>query len=342
MGLTRACLRITPILISVARPIRLQSLPEKPAAFIEPMECELTSRLHDGEWVFEIKLDGYRAVAVKSASKVNLFSRRHKFFNSQYPAIVEALTDMPDETVLDGEIVALDDSGRPRFNLLQNYRRESDRIRYFVFDLLCFRGRDTMQLPLSERRQLLRGIRFGSPKIQLTEYQETTPATMIEAVKGLGLEGVVGKRKDSPYQPGRRTGLWVKYKINQSQEFVIGGYFPGLHGFDSIIIGYYKGKDLMYAARTRNGFVPASRRQVFSKLKPLIIEKCPFVNLPESHESRFGEPLDAEKMKKAVWVGPELVAQIEFLEWTEAERLRHSKFVGLREDKWAQDVVKEN
>jgi bifunctional non-homologous end joining protein LigD len=122
---------------------------------------------------------------------------------------------------------------------------------------------------------------------------------------------------------------------------VIGGYFPGPHEFDSIIVGYYEGKDLKYVARTRNGFVPAPRRQVFSKLKHVVTPECPFVNLPETKKSRFGEELSAEKMKKAVWLKPEIVAQIEFLEWTDACHLRHSKFVGLREDKNARDVVKE-
>ena len=129
--------------------------------------------------------------------------------------------------------------------------------------------------------------------------------------------------------------------MNRGQEFVIGGYFPGTQGFDSLIVGYYDGDKLMYVARTRNGFVPASRRQVFSKLKHLVTPECPFVNLPETRRSRFGEELNAEKMKKVVWLKPEAVAQIEFLEWTEADRLRHSEFVGLREDKNPRRVVKE-
>ena len=119
-------------------------------------------------------------------------------------------------------------------------------------------------------------------------------------------------------------------------------YFPGPHGFDSLIVGYYDGDKLMYVARTRNGFVPASRRRVFSRLKHLVTLACPFVNLPETRQSRFGEELNAEKMKKAVWLRPEAVAQIEFLEWTVGDRLRHSKFVGLREDKNARSVVKEH
>jgi bifunctional non-homologous end joining protein LigD len=129
--------------------------------------------------------------------------------------------------------------------------------------------------------------------------------------------------------------------VNRGQELVIGGFLPGAHGIDSIILGYYKGGDLVYVARVRNGFVPASRRQAFEKLRPLIIPHCPFVNLPETHRSRWGEGLTAEDMKKCVWTRPELVAQIEFLEWTESDHLRHSKFAGLREDKNPRNVVKE-
>jgi DNA ligase D-like protein (predicted ligase) len=321
----------------------LQSLPKKVATFIEPMDCEPVSTLREGsEWIYEVKLDGYRAIAVKSDNKVRLYSRRQKSFNQQYPYIVEALIDLPDGTVIDGEIVALDDSARPQFNLLQNYRSEAGRIRYFVFDLLCYQNHDTMGLPLVERRQLLRSLMFRSPRIQSVDYFETSAASMVAAAKEQRLEGVIAKRTDSLYQPGRRTGSWVKYRISMGQEFVVGGYFPGAHGFDSIIVGYYEGKDLMYAARTRNGFVPASRRQVFAKIKHLAISECPFVNLPEARKTRFGEELNAEKMKKAVWLRPEAVAQIEFLEWTEGNRLRHSKFVRLREDKSPRSVVKEH
>lgn len=313
------------------------------ATFVEPMECEIVSKLREGsEWVYEVKLDGYRAIAVRSGDKVSLFSRRRKSFNRQYPHIVEALSDLPNGTVIDGEIVALDDSGRPEFNLLQNYRRDAGRIRYFVFDLLCHQNRDTTRLPLVERRELLRSLRFQSPRIQFVDYLETSATNMLAAVKEQGLEGVIAKRRDSLYQPGRRTGAWVKYRINQGQEFVIGGYFPGPHGFDSIIVGYYRRDNLVYVARTRNGFVPASRRTLFEKLRHLITPSCPFVNLPEKQPSRFGRELDTETMKKAVWLRPSLVAQIDFLEWTEADRLRHSKFVRLREDKRARDVVKEH
>ena len=167
------------------------------------------------------------------------------------------------------------------------------------------------------------------------------PRDLLAAVREQRLEGIVGEQKDSHYQPGKRSGAWIKYRVNRGQEFVIGGYFPGPHGFDSLIVGYYEGGRLMYVARTRNGFVPASRRQVFSKLKHLVTPECPFVNLSETRRSRFGEELNAERMKKAVWLKPEAVAQIEFLGWTEADRLRHSKFVALREDKNPRSVIKE-
>jgi len=306
------------------------------------MECLAVSKLPKASgWIWEIKLDGYRAEAVKSDGNLFLLSRRQKSFSKQFPLIHEALADLPDDTIIDGEIVALDDARRPDFNLLQHFRSSAKHIAYFVFDLLVFEGEDLTRLPLVERRNRLRSLKFSSPLIRICEQFESSGEEMIAAVRQLGLEGVIGEMKDSKYEAGKRTGSWIKCRINRGQELVIGGYFRGPHGFDSIILGYYNGDDLIYVARTRAGFVPASRRQVFSKLKGLVAAKCPFVNLPDTRKSRFGEELNAEKMKKAVWVRPEIVAQIEFLEWTEADRLRHSKFVGLRDDKDARSVVKE-
>jgi DNA ligase D-like protein (predicted ligase) len=306
------------------------------------MECLAVSKLPKGsEWLWEIKLDGYRAEAVKSGGNLSLLSRRQKSFDKQFPLIHEALADLPDDTVVDGEIVALDEYSRPDFNLLQNSRSAAKQINYFVFDLLVLQGQDLTSLPLIERRSRMRSLKFSSPLVRPCEQFESSGEEMIAAMHQLGLEGVIGKRKDSRYEIGKRTGSWIKYRINRGQELVIGGYFPGSHGLDSIILGYYRGEDLIYVARTRNGFVPASRRQVFSRLTHLVTPTCPFVNLPDTKKSRFGEELNAEKMKKAVWLKPEVVAQIEFLEWTEGDRLRHSKFVGLREDKDAKKVVKE-
>jgi bifunctional non-homologous end joining protein LigD len=323
---------------------RLASLPRTQASFIEPMECLSVSKLPEGApWTWEIKLDGYRALAVKSPTGLTLFSRNKQSLNSQFPYIVEALAGLPEGTVVDGELVAIDDSGRPDFNLLQHFRAESSRIQYYIFDLLCWKDRDLTRLPLIDRRALLKSlVALRDKKIKISDYIEAAPEDLLSAVREQGLEGIIGKRKDSPYQPGERSGAWIKYRVNRGQEFVIGGYFPGPHGFDSLILGYYDEDKLMYVARTRNGFVPASRRQVFSKLKHLVTLTCPFANLPDTRRSRFGEELNAEKMKKAIWLRPEAVAQIEFLEWTEGDRLRHSKFVGLRDDKKPRDVVKEH
>jgi bifunctional non-homologous end joining protein LigD len=312
--------------------------------FIEPMECIAVAKLPDGQqWLYEIKLDGYRAEAVKSDGHLSLFSRNRKSFNRQFPLIVEALADLPDNTVIDGEVVALDPSGRPDFNLLQNFRSAASHIHYFVFDLLVHKGRDLTRLPLIERREIMRSVlKCSSPRVRICDYVEASAADLLHAVRAQGLEGVIGKRKDSVYEPGKRSGAWIKYRLNRGQELVIGGYIPGSHGLDSIIVGYYKGHDLVYVARVRNGFVPASRRQVFEQLRPLIAPECPYANLPETRRSRWGEGLTAEDMKKCVWVRPELVAQIEFLEWTESDHLRHSKFCGLRADKDARAVVKED
>jgi DNA ligase D-like protein (predicted ligase) len=306
------------------------------------MECLPATKLIDAvQWIYEIKLDGYRAIAVKGQT-INLFSRREKSFNSQYPYLLEGLAELPEGTVVDGEVVALDDAGRPCFNLLQQFRSGASRICYFIFDLLVCNDRDLTKLPLIERRKLLKLLKLKSGRIRISEQFEVSANEMLVAVRGQKLKGVVAKRKDSLYEAGKRTGSWMKYRINRGQELVIGGYIPGPHGFDSLIVGYYQGKDLMYVARVRNGFVPALRRRVFEKIRGLASSRMPFVNLPDEHPSRWGENLTAEKMKECVWLRPEAVAQIEFLEWTAADRLRHSKFVGLREDKNPRSVVKEH
>lgn len=321
----------------------LSSLPKIEASFIEPMDCLPVFSLPEGPaWVWEIKLDGYRSVAVKTGRAVTLFSRRRKYLNRQFPYIAEPLADLPTDTVVDGELVALDESGRPSFNLWQNFRSAASRVHYYIFDLLCFKSRDLKRLPFVERRELLKSfLAIRSERIRISDYVEVAPGDILAAVRKQGLEGVIGKRKDSLYEPGKRSGAWIKHRVNHGQELVVGGYMPGPHGLDSIILGYYRGKELIYVARVRNGFVPASRRQVFEKLRPLITAKCPFVNLPEKHQSRWGQGLAAKDMKKCVWVRPRLVAQVEFLEWTESDHLRHSKFIGLRDDKDARSVVKE-
>src|SRR5262249_3817289 len=150
------------------------------------------------------------------------------------------------------------------------FRSAASHIHYFIFDLLVFKDRDLTKLPLNERRELLKSLKMRSPRLRISEQFEVPANDMLAAVRQQQLEGIIGKRKDGRYEAGKRTGSWIKYRVNKGQEFVIGGYLPGPHGFDALIVGYYQGKDLMYVARVRNGFVPASRRQVFEKIHHLI------------------------------------------------------------------------
>jgi ATP-dependent DNA ligase len=180
----------------------------------------------------------------------------------------------------------------------------------------------------------------GLPFAGSIERPGTTasPDELVRVAKEFGFEGIVAKRRDSFYESGKRTGAWVKYKVNRGQELVIGGYTPG-NPFDALIVGYYEGERLMYAAKVRNGFVPQVRREVASRFQRLEIATCPFANLPERKRTQWA--LTKEEMKNCVWLKPELVAQVEFTEWTPDGHLRHSRFVGLKEDKNARDVVRE-
>ncbi len=164
---------------------------------------------------------------------------------------------------------------------------------------------------------------------------------LIASVKSAGLEGLVAKRRDSAYEPGQRSGAWRKMRVNQGQELVIGGYTPSDKNFDALVLGYYKNGKLMYASRTRNGFTPASRVELFKKLKPLETKECPFANLPEKKSGRWGAGLTAAKMAECRWLKPVLVGQFEFVEWTEDNHLRHTSFIALRDDKKAKDVKRE-
>jgi ATP-dependent DNA ligase len=161
---------------------------------------------------------------------------------------------------------------------------------------------------------------------------------LVNAVRAQGLEGIVAKRLDSAYEPEARSGAWQKMRINRGQEFVIGGYTKGGRSLDALVFGYYDGDRLIYAARTRNGFTPASRDRLMKRLKQLEIPKCPFANLPEARAGRWGQGLTAEKMNDCVWLTPTLVGHFEFVEWTPDNHLRHSRFVNLRDDKKARDV----
>jgi DNA ligase D-like protein (predicted ligase) len=314
------------------------------ARFFEPMLCLAVPKLPEGpEWQLELKLDGYRGIGIKCNGRAHLASRNGKNFSERFPTITRALNRLPDETVIDGEIVAVNEAGVPSFNLLQNFGGAEHTILFYAFDLLILAGTDLRSRPLEQRRALLRELipALGDP-IRHSETFDVTPAELLATVRQHGLEGIVAKRRNSTYRPGDRSGDWVKLRANRGQELVIGGYVPSGTNFDSILVGYYEGSDLRYAARIRSGFVPASRQLVFAQFRGLELKECPFVNLPERGKGRWGEGLTAEDMVQCRWLKPHLVASIEFLEWTPENRLRHSKFIALRDDRVATQVVREN
>jgi ATP-dependent DNA ligase len=270
---------------------------EWPAGFIETMDCLPVARLPEGpEWTYEIKLDGYRLEAERSAGRTTLYSRRQNVLNQKFLYIATALKDLPDDTVIDGELVALGPDGRPDFNLLQNFRSAESRILYYAFDILIHRQRNLMELPLSERRAILSSVIEPGEHIALSQVSDRSAAEILKFIQDHGLEGAVAKRSDSLYQPGQRTGLWSKSRVNLGQEFVVGGYIPSHLGVDSLV-AFYRGKDLIYAARVRAGLVPATRREVFKRIEHVTTPKCPFANLPEAPPSPWGQGLTAEKMK---------------------------------------------
>ena len=186
---------------------------------------------------------------------------------------------------------------------------------------------------------LLEAVRKKPSPIDLSQTVTASANDMIRAITDLGLEGIIAKQRDSLYEPGKRSGAWVKFKVNKGQELVVGGYTPG-NPFDAIIVGYYNGRNLLYAGKVRAGFVHHVRREVMGRMESLETEVCPFANLPEK-KRRTKWALTAEEMKNCVWLEPELVVQIEFTEWTPDDHLRHAAFVGLRKDKKARDVVRE-
>jgi len=294
------------------------------------------------EWLYEVKFDGYRCLAGRDKSAATLWSRRGNLFTSQFAHIARVCERLPADTLLDGEIVAIDKSGRISFNLLQHHRSHAQALLFYAFDIIVCRGKGMVSTPLEKRRPLLNKIfedlsKNASP-ICLSETMDATPADLIRVAKEFGFEGIVAKRKTSCYEPGKRSGAWLKYRINKGQEFVIGGYIPD-NPFDSIIVGYYQDGKLLYTAKVRNGFVSNTRREVAAKLKGLQIDTCPFANLPERKRTQWA--LTREEMKNCVWVKPEMVVQIEFGEWTPDGHLRHSRFVGLRDDKESREVMRE-
>jgi ATP-dependent DNA ligase len=266
------------------------ALPSAKVRFVEA-DARLVNELPEGnEWLYEVTPDGYRCLAGKGKNQVTLWSRRKNLFTKQFPRIAQVCEELKPDTLLDGEMVALDKNGRPSFNLLQHHRSQASAIHYYEFDLLIYRGKSILTIPLEQRRELLAealgNIAASSGPVRLSEVFKDGPTNLVAAAKDLGFERIVAKRRDSLYESGKRTGAWVKYKVNRGQEFVIGGYTPD-NPFDALIIGYYEGDRLLYAAKVSNGVVPQLRRNMAIRFKELETDICPFANLPERKQTQW-------------------------------------------------------
>jgi bifunctional non-homologous end joining protein LigD len=315
----------------------------KPPAFVTPMAAQVVKKLPEGDdWLYELKFDGYRALIIKDKQRVDLRSRKNKDLTGMYPGLAAAGSRLhADQAVVDGEIVALDAQGSPSFQALQHRgSHPGHQIVFYAFDLLHLDGKDLTAEPLLKRRARLARVLEGSEFLP-SQALPGTVAAIVEAVRGLGLEGVIAKRKDSLYEPGERSDAWQKLKLENQQEFVIGGYRPGSNGIDALLVGYYDDTGLWFAGKVRAGFVPHLRREVSRVLKPRHADECPFVDLPNPKSSRWGGGVTAGEMREMQWVGPERVAQVRFVEWTAEGRLRHAAFLGLRSDKSAREVRRE-
>ena len=314
--------------------------------FVTPMAALSVKKLPEGdEWLYELKLDGYRALLLKDGKHLEILSRNEKDLTHMYSSVAAAgLRVHANQVVLDGEIVALDESGRPTFQALQHRgSHPKHQIVFYVFDVLHLNGEDLTDEPLVKRRARLPVIVGQDAVIRLSQELPGAAAEVVNAVRAAGLEGVIAKRRESIYQPGERSSDWVKMKLDRQQEFVIGGYrLDGSVGLDGLLVGYYEGSELRFAGKVRAGFVPHARRELLNKLRPLQTALCPFADLPDADAGRWGGGVTAEQMSEIGWTRPELVAQIRFVEWTAEGRLRHAAFLGLRADKAAKDVGRED
>jgi DNA polymerase LigD, ligase domain len=311
-------------------------------AFQTPLAAVAVKALPEGDdWLYEVKLDGYRALILKDGARVQVRSRNDK--DLAYPSVVTAARRLnAQQAVIDGEIVAVDEQGRPSFQALQHRgSHPKHRIVFYAFDLLHLNGRALVTEPLTKRRALLPDV-VNDSGILLSHELPGSVADIVRAVRAIGLEGVIAKRKNSPYAQDKRSPHWLKLKLEHQQEFVISGYRPGgSAGLDAVVVGYYEKHKLHFAAKVRAGFVAHARRDLLAALKPLHTPRCPFVDLPSEGGSRWGGGIAADEMKEFQWTKPELVAQIRFVEWTADGRLRHSAFLGLRTDKRPSDVRRE-
>ncbi|PYK91505.1 MAG: ATP-dependent DNA ligase [Verrucomicrobia bacterium] len=327
----------------------LKGLPSAKPQFIEPMKARLVDEPpKHGDWLYELKFDGIRAMAIKNDRKVSLVSRNGNKLDGRFPEIVEAVKNLPvREYVIDGEVVALDEDGRSSFQLLQGLEMEGRKapLRFYVFDLLQLDGKSLLGLPLEQRKQVLAKIceNVGDPIRYSGEISGDVKSLLAE-VKRRGLEGLIGKQRNSVYEPGRRSGTWIKLKCINEQEFVIGGYTPPAGSrkyFGAILVGYYEIGKLRFAGKVGSGFTEKSLSMLHKKFRGEEQDDCPFVDLPSKQGGEWVQGITPSMMKKMHWVNPKFVAEIKFAEWTRDQKLRQPVFLGMREDKAATEVKRE-
>lgn len=305
-----------------------------PTEKIKPMLAYLTDRpFDDAEWLFEIKWDGYRAIAEVNKTKVDLFSRTFKSFNEVFSPIVDALQALHTQAIFDGEIVVLDKNGKPDFQSLQNYQKTGKGdLRYYIFDLLYYQGEDLRSIPLIERKNILKGL-LPKSKTSLLQYSDHILAKGIEAFAGakkMGLEGIIAKRTNSHYLSARSRD-WLKIKTHARQEAVICGFTApkgSRQGFGALILGVYDKGALHYIGHVGGGFNRNTLSEVMKQMIPLITNKCPFKIPPATNTP-------------VTWIKPKLVCEISFAEWTQGMHVRQPIFMGMRIDKDPKSVKKE-
>lgn len=311
-----------------------KSSPEKMPLFIKPMLATLVKEPFDNEeWLFEIKWDGYRALA-RIDKKVDLISRNEQSFNLQFSEIVDDLSQLKDQVILDGEIVVLDKQGKSQFQLMQNFQRSQEgHLFYYAFDILYLNGKDLRNLPLIERKELLKEIIEQTPftQVRYGDHIIGKGKLFFQQAEKNQLEGIIAKKMDSLYL-SKRSREWLKIKIHMRQEAVIGGYtLPrgGRKHFGALLLGVYdENKNFNYIGHVGGGFDTRLLKQLFDKMQPLIQNQSPFKTKPKTN-------------MPAVWLKPRLVCEVTFGEWTSDGRMRQPIFVGLRSDKKASDVKRE-
>jgi bifunctional non-homologous end joining protein LigD len=327
----------------------LPKLPPAKPRFVEPMKAKLVERPPAaGDWTYELKFDGIRLIALKDNGKVSLLSRNQNDLSARFPEIVEAIKNLPaDECVLDGEVVTLDEQGRSSFQLLQAREMEGQKtpIYFYAFDLLQLEGKSLVSLHLEARKSVLEKLcASAGESIRYSGAIGGDATQLLKEVKRLRLEGIIGKQRNSVYEPGRRSGAWIKLKCVNEQEFVIGGYTPPQGArkyFGAILVGYYKDHDLVFAGKVGTGFTTKSLAALHKKFRAQGRAECPFVDLPSKQNGRWVLGITPSMMRKIHWINPKFVAEIKFAEWTRDGKLRAPVFMGLREDKKPSEAVRE-